>query len=71
MNGHIESLQKRYPGTSRFCLYVLTKHINAPKLCMLNYECFHCAFDQWLDDFEKEEAKRKTVYFKDTVSAAA
>jgi hypothetical protein len=23
-----------------------------PKICMRGYECWHCSFDQWLDEME-------------------
>jgi hypothetical protein len=23
--------------------------VDGPKDCLFNYECYHCAFDQWLD----------------------
>ena len=36
-------------GRSQVCHHVSAGRINAPKRCMLNHECFHCAYDQWLD----------------------
>ena len=43
-------LQKKYPGSSRPCRHALTGRIDAPKICTQNYECYHCSFDQMLDE---------------------
>ncbi|MBW1695753.1 MAG: glycine cleavage system protein H [Deltaproteobacteria bacterium] len=45
-----EALRKRYTGSSRPCRHLLTGRIDAPKICTYNYECYHCAYDQMLDD---------------------
>ncbi len=45
----VEYLKKRYQGALRPCRHALTGRIDAPKICSLNYECYHCAFDQMLD----------------------
>jgi len=31
------------------CVHVLSGRVDGPKTCMFNSECYHCAFDQWLD----------------------
>ena len=46
----VEYLKKKYHGSSRPCRHALTGRINAPKICTLNYECYHCSFDQMLDE---------------------
>ncbi len=46
----VEYLKKRYRGASRPCRHALTGRIDAPKICTLNYECYHCPFDQMLDE---------------------
>jgi glycine cleavage system H lipoate-binding protein len=46
----VEYLKKRYRGSTRPCRHALTGRIDAPKICTLNYECYHCPFDQMLDD---------------------
>jgi glycine cleavage system H lipoate-binding protein len=46
----IEYLKNSYRGASRPCRHALTGRIDAPKICTLNYECYHCAFDQMLDE---------------------
>jgi len=45
-----EHLKTCYRGSSRPCRHAFTGLINAPKICVFNYECFHCAFDQMLDE---------------------
>jgi len=39
-------------GRSRVCLHVLTGRVDAPKICTREFECYHCGFDQLLDDME-------------------
>ncbi|MCP4667205.1 MAG: glycine cleavage system protein H [Deltaproteobacteria bacterium] len=43
-------LKKTYHGASRPCRHALTGRVDAPKICTLNYECYHCPYDQMLDD---------------------
>jgi glycine cleavage system H lipoate-binding protein len=43
-------LIERYDGANRPCRHALTGRIDAPKICSNNYECYHCAFDQMLDE---------------------
>jgi glycine cleavage system H lipoate-binding protein len=63
-SGWAEPLRKKYPGGSRPCRHTLTGRIDAPKICTLNYECYHCQFDQML--YEQDltavaEAPRYTI----------
>ena len=46
----VTHLVERYDGANRPCRHALTGRISAPKICLYNYECYHCAFDQMLDD---------------------
>ena len=50
--GWVQYLQQRYQGSSRPCRHALTGHIDAPKICSMNYECYHCPFDQVLDELD-------------------
>jgi hypothetical protein len=40
---------------SRLCLHISPERFQVPKVCMLNRECFHCAYDQWLDYMETDK----------------
>ena len=51
----VQSLRKKYHGASRPCRHVLTGHIDAPKICVMDYECYHCAYDQLL--YEEDLAR--------------
>ena len=55
--GWAQELQKKYRGNSRPCRHYLTGRVNAPKICTLNYECYHCAYDQMLDDADLYEVR--------------
>ena len=46
----VDHLVERYDGANRPCRHALTGRIEAPKICPYNYECYHCAFDQMLDE---------------------
>ncbi|HMA66833.1 MAG TPA: glycine cleavage system protein H [Desulfosalsimonadaceae bacterium] len=47
-----EELKKRYPGANRPCRHALTGRVDAPKICPNNYECYHCPYDQMLDEMD-------------------
>jgi glycine cleavage system H lipoate-binding protein len=57
------ALQNRYTGMNRPCRHVLTGRVEPPKSCPLNYECHHCAFDQWVEDTEDlvQDANRPSL----------
>lgn len=42
------------PGRS--CVRVETGLTRIPKICIHGYECWHCAFSQWLEEMEKSQA---------------
>ncbi len=71
MRLYIEYLKKKYHGTSRLCLHNITGNTIAPKICLLNYECSHCAFDQWLDNLEGVGIKREKGVLRDVLLKAA
>ncbi len=45
-------LKRDYHGAVRPCRHALTGRISAPKICTMNYECYHCPYDQMLDDLD-------------------
>ena len=52
-------LMKKFAGADRPCRHSLTGRVQAPKICMLNYECYHCAYDQMLDDMDLNLSTRR------------
>jgi len=37
------------------CRHALTGRTVRTKICPYNYECYHCPYDQWLDDYDQLE----------------
>jgi len=58
----VQYLKKRYHGASRPCRHALTGHIDAPKICTMNYECYHCPYDQMLDEIDLSLLSDAPVY---------
>jgi len=50
--GWVDYLKKSHYGATRPCRHALTGRIDAPKICTMNYECYHCPFDQILDEVD-------------------
>jgi hypothetical protein len=47
-------------GACRFCVHSANGASGMAKICILNYECEHCAFDQWLEEASIRESVPKT-----------
>jgi hypothetical protein len=71
MKPNIEHLKEKHHGTSRLCLHNTAGHTIVPKICILNYECSHCAFDQWLDNLERLEINIEKSVLRDVLPIAA
>lgn len=73
MKRQIEYMRKNRHGASRKCIHSLTGRIGASKICTRNYECYHCGFDQWLDEIETEENNKSAWadLFRAPLAAAA
>ena len=70
MKEHFNLKHVTAAGPSKYCRLMSANDVNLPKLCLLNYDCSHCAFDQWLDHMETllvEERSLKGI----TLSKAA
>ncbi len=61
--GWVNYLKKHYHGPERPCRHALTGRIDAPKICPMNYECYHCAFDQMMDDFDLAQLSDSPYYY--------
>ena len=46
-----------------FCIQAESGRTEIPKICTRNYECRHCAFDQWLDEMEERNISRENLQF--------
>lgn len=55
----VENVKSSNISAKKLCHHVLTGRVKAHKLCFKNYECYHCAYDQMIDDenmdFQREE----------------
>jgi len=47
-----QHLRENHNAASRPCRHALTGRVQAPKICVLDYECHHCAYDQMLDEID-------------------
>ena len=56
---------------ARLCRHVLDGTIEMPKLCLRQYDCARCAFDQWLDDTETDKGLQKRPAHQEFICAAA
>lgn len=58
----VEHLKRTYDGATRPCRHTLTGRIEAPKICVNNYECYHCAYDQMLDEMDMADTGDAPAY---------
>jgi glycine cleavage system H lipoate-binding protein len=63
ISGWAQQLRQRYDGANLPCRHALTGRIEAPKVCTLNYECYHCAFDQMLDEVDLYHLSAHPTYY--------
>jgi glycine cleavage system H lipoate-binding protein len=63
-SGWANNVKDIYDWTSIPCRHVLTGRISAAKVCVNNYECNHCAYDQMLDDEDMDFRDEKTAFLK-------
>lgn len=73
MKPYREYQQNQTSQAPRLCHHVWSSRIYAPRYCILNYECYHCVYDQWLFETDSEAVrKRLTIKTnKTSLSAAA
>ncbi len=55
-------LKENFQGASRPCRHALTGRVEAPKICTMSYECYHCPFDQMLDAMDFGELTEPPAY---------
>jgi len=56
------SLRMQYNGAVRPCRHALTGRVSPVKVCTMNYECYHCPYDQMLDDSELSQSPEIPSY---------
>jgi glycine cleavage system H lipoate-binding protein len=45
-------LCEKYKGDTKPCRHYITGSISSPKTCPINYECYHCKYDQLMDELQ-------------------
>jgi hypothetical protein len=55
MNDGVQQNRKLRSGVHDPCGHVAGKDMRIPKICMRNHECWHCAYDQWIEVMEEAE----------------
>jgi hypothetical protein len=55
--GWKEYLKSHFKGGNRPCFHALAGRVEGPKLCTFNYECYHCPYDQMLDEMEEARSR--------------
>lgn len=50
-----EGIRSGIPVAGCPCLHVENGHTGIPKICIHGYECWHCAFNQWLEVMEEKK----------------
>jgi len=48
------------PAAYRFCVHSANGGPGTARMCILDYQCEHCAFDQWLEEIRARESVAKT-----------
>ena len=47
---------------ARSCTQVGDARVEIPKICTHDYECWHCPFDQWIEEMEERQKSKKSFY---------
>ena len=50
-----QNLRNQQRGKPLPCRHALTARTVPSKICPYNYECYHCPYDQWLDEYDQVE----------------
>jgi hypothetical protein len=53
MKERMQQTRKLGPGLLDKCVHVSGKGFRLPGFCLKNHECWHCAFDQWIEGVEE------------------
>ena len=70
----ITNRQGTGPGTQdpcHLCVHVKNGQAELPKTCIRDYECWHCAFDQWLELLEEGQKTHESLIIPRVILAQA
>jgi hypothetical protein len=59
MKTHTEYQQNQSRHASRLCHHVTSQQYYSPRHCILNHECYHCVYDQWLFEMDSETVRKR------------
>jgi hypothetical protein len=62
--GWAKNVKDIYKWTNIPCRLALTGRVTAAKVCVNNYECNHCAYDQMIDDEDMAFLDEKAACMK-------
>jgi hypothetical protein len=54
-------VEKLPRGTGNECYYANTDRTKIPKICIRDFECWHCGFYQWLEEVALRNKNLSTV----------
>jgi len=57
MKESTQQFRKLTPGLHVPCVHVLGKGFRLPGFCLRNRECWHCAFDEWIELIEGDDQR--------------
>ncbi len=49
----VRDINKIFTGENRICLHERDDQIFQTKICIHNFQCMNCPFDQWIEDVRK------------------
>ena len=53
MKKSMKETRKLTTGHHDTCVHVSGEGSRVPKICLRKHECWHCAFDQWIEALEE------------------
>ena len=66
-----EDMGSEVQAPFRLCLHTVCGRIRTVKTCIHDYQCWHCAFDQWLDEMEERPQAEDGLQISKNIQAIA
>jgi hypothetical protein len=57
MKDRVQQTPELRPGLLDKCVHVSGKGFGLPGFCLRNRECWHCAFDEWIELIEGDDQR--------------